>query len=273
LVCAYKIKYYPTQLLIAETLAVILLRTMRIYTIISLLILTGCSVKWADKVADKGHLKENINDYSKAMRHYNRAIRFNKQSVLAYWRRARVHYNNDKFDKSILDLDKGIQIDSAFNSGYGDRGNAKEMLEDYQGAINDYSTAIDFCEIEPNRPSTPKENFFYYRARAYQHIPDPIAAIKDLDSAIFYWDSFSRAIWMRAQIKTKLGRFDEAMADYKLDILDDHEAQYEDNADNFYYQGLCKFNTGDSTYCYDWGIAANYKFELAIRDLKKYCKK
>jgi tetratricopeptide (TPR) repeat protein len=236
---------------------------------------TGCSVQWADRVTDKGFDSEAINNYGKARRRYSRAILFNKESVLAYWRRAGLHFRNDKFDRSIEDLNRAIKIDSAFNSGYlfGDRGNAKEMLGDYQGAIKDYSIAIALCKIEPGRPSTPKENFFFYRARAYRDSSAPIAAIKDLDSAIFYWDKFSRAIWMRAQIKTKLERYSEAMADYKLDILDEHEAQYEDYADHFYYQGLCKLKTGDSTYCYDWTTAANYKFELAIRDLTKYCKK
>jgi tetratricopeptide (TPR) repeat protein len=248
-------------------------------TYLSLLIIivvtTCCSVKWADNVADKGHLKENTNEHKKAFRHYNRAIRFNKGSALAYWRRAGIYYRNENFKKSITDLNRAIEIDSAFNSGYlfGDRGNAKEKLGDYKGAIDDFTTAIRLCKIEPDRPSTPKENFYYYRARAYEAISDPTSAIRDLDSAIFYWSDFAIAIWLRAQLKAKSGQYSEAMADYKLNILDDHEAQYEDNAENFYFQGLCKFKTGDSTYCYDWQISANYKFGQAIRDLERYCKK
>ena len=99
-------------------LAVILLRTMRIMTITALIIITGCSVKWADNVAVKGHSKENINEYEKAMRLYNKAIRFNKESVLAYWRRAGLYYRNEEFKKSIADLDRAIELDSGFNSGY-----------------------------------------------------------------------------------------------------------------------------------------------------------
>jgi tetratricopeptide (TPR) repeat protein len=248
---------------------------MRTITIVILIILTGCSTKWADNVADKGHSKENINEYKKAMRLYNKAIRFNKESVLAYWRRAGLHYQNDAFSKSIEDLDKAIDIDSSFNNGYlfGDRGNAKEMMGDYQAAINDFTTAIQLCRIEPNRPSTPKENFFHYRARAYVAIGDTLAAIKDLDSAIFYWDKMARAIWLRAQLKTGLKRYKEAMQDYESFPLDDNEARFNYYADDFYYQGVCKLKTGDTTYCNDWIIAAKYKYQPAINDLDKYCKK
>jgi tetratricopeptide (TPR) repeat protein len=245
-------------------------------TFLAIVILTtACSIQWADKVTEKGFDSEGINNYRKAMRRYNRAILFNKESVLAYWRRAALHYRNDKFEKSIEDLNKAIQIDSTFNSGYlfGDRGNAKEMLGHYQGAIRDFSVAIDLCKIEPNRPSTPKENFFHYRARAYINVGDTIAAIKDLDSAIFYWDKMARAIWLRAQLKAKLKRYEEAMQDYKSLPLDDSEARFDYYADDFYYQGVCKFKTGDSTFCDDWTIAAKYNFGLAIRDLRKYCKK
>lgn len=240
-----------------------------------LIILTGCSVKWANNLADKGDLKENINEYNKAMRLYNRAIRFNKQSTLAYWRRAGLYYNNEEFEKSIADLNKAIEIDSTFNRGYlfGDRGNAKEMIGDYHGAIKDFSTAIQLCIIKPNRPSTPKENFFHYRAKAYIKVGDTVAAIKNLDSAIFYWDKMARAIWLRAQLKTKLKRYEEAMQDYRSLPLDYSEARFEYYADDFYYQGLCKFKTGDSTYCNDWAIAAKYNFEPALHDLTKYCKK
>ena len=147
------------------------------------------------------------------------------------------------------------------------------MIGDYQGAIRDFTTAIQLCKIEPNRPSTPKENFFHYRARNYVAVGDTLAAIKDLDSAIFYWDKMARAVWLRAQLKTKLKRYQEAIKDYKSFPLGDREARFDYYADDFYYQGLCKLNTGDTTYCNDWTIAANYEFEPAINDLKRYCKK
>jgi len=244
-------------------------------TIIILILLTGCSVKWADNIAYKGHLRENINEYDKAIRLYNRAIRFNKESVLAYWRRAFWLYNNDQYQKSIDDLDKAIKIDSTFNSGhlFADRGDSKVMLADYRGAINDYTTALALCKIEPNRPSTPKENFFFYRSKAYLHVSDTASALVDLDSAIYYWDRFPRAIWLRAQLKSKLRKYDEAMSEYRSFPLDEGQAEFDYYAEDFYYQGLSKFKTGDSTYCYDWTVAASYKFELAIKDLERYCKK
>jgi tetratricopeptide (TPR) repeat protein len=240
-----------------------------------MILLTGCSVKWADNIAYKGHLKENINEYDKAIRLYNKAIRFNKGSALAYWRRAFWYYNNEEYQKSIDDLDNAIKIDSTFNSGYlfGDRADSKVMLADYGGAISDYTIALALCKIEPDRPSTPKENFFFYRSKAYLHVSDTVSALIDLDSAIYYWDKFPRALLLRAQLKAKLQRYDEAMLEYKSYPLDEGAAEFDYYADDFYYQGLSKFKTGDSTYCHDWAVAASHKFEPAIRELERYCKK
>lgn len=238
-----------------------------------LLVFSGCSVKWANQTAEKGFDKEAINQYDDALKLYNTAIFFNKKSVLTYWRRAGIYYRYDEFQNAITDLNKAIEIDSTFNSGYlfGDRGDAKERIGDIQGAINDYSVAIKLCKIEPNRPTSPKERFFYNRAIAYINLGDTISALNDLDSAIFYWDNMARAIWLRAKLKTQLKNYSEAMLDYKKMPLGRGQERFDYYADDFYYQGLAKYNTGDSTFCEDWRVASKYDFQLAITSLNKYC--
>lgn len=234
----------------------------------------ACSVKWADKLAERGFHKEAINDYQRGLKIYNRAIRFNKSSVLAYWRRSHLYYDKEMYDESIIDLNRAIEIDSTFNQGYlfSDRANAKDMLRDYNGAIKDYSMALVICKNDVKK-TTPKENFFYYRADTYLQIGDTTSAIHDLDSALYYWNSFARAAWRRGQVNVALGQFEKAMKDYRRFSLDSVNAEFDYYADDFFYQGLAKLKTGDSTYCYDWQVAASHGFEKAIPYLRTYCAK
>ena len=51
-------------------------------------------------------------------------------------------YENN-FANAIDELDKAIEIDPSNAFGYLERGRAKEKLEDYQGAIDDYTKAIE----------------------------------------------------------------------------------------------------------------------------------
>ena len=56
-------------------------------------------------------------------------------------------YENN-FANAIDELDKAIEIDPSNAFGYLERGRAKEKLEDYQGAIDDYTKAIEIREDE-----------------------------------------------------------------------------------------------------------------------------
>ena len=51
------------------------------------------------------------------------------------------------------------------------------------------------------------------------------------------------------------------------------DEEFDYNAENFFYRGLSKLKTGDTSYCSDWKISEKYNFKNAINYLKKYCSK
>ena len=73
---------------------------------------------------------------------------------------------------AIADYTKAIEINPNYADTYGNRGNAKERLQDYRGAIADYNKAI---ELIPNY------------ANAYNTRGLAKAALKDLDGACLDW--------------------------------------------------------------------------------------
>jgi hypothetical protein len=82
----------------------------------------------------------------------------------------------------------------------------------------------------------------------------------------------ARAVWLRAKLKTQVKDYVGAMQDYKRMPLGVGQERFDYYADDFYYQGLAKYMTGDSTFCDDWKIAGKYGYESAITNLELKCK-
>lgn len=241
---------------------------LRITFIIStLLILTSCSHKTVRQLLDDGFQE----DGAKAVRLYTNAISKDKNNVEAYWRRGNEFYKMKQYDKSIADFDKAISLEPSFNNGYlfGDRGNTKEAMNDLKGAIEDYTTALRLCKT--TEPSTPRENFYFYRGRTNLKLGDTTSAIIDTDSALFYWNTFPRARYQKARLLVMEGKYEEAIPYYKGG-LDPSSADEKEFIDDVFFLGLLKFKTGDTTYCNYWKAAAKNNYQKAIEYVSKYCR-
>lgn len=241
----------------------------KIILILSIAILSNCSLKYTENLVDKGYSKECINEHKKAMQVYNRAIFLNKKSALAYWRRGNLYatetFNYD-YEKAIADLTRSIQIDSTFNGGYAfwDRAYCKRQINDNIGALADYDKAI---AISPQ-----KENFYYFRATLkYYRFQDIEGAIRDLDSAIKYWEKYDLARLCRAELKVINGDFKGALEDYKK--LQYPLREYDlSNADEYYYRGIAKYEIGDKNgACKDLLTSNKLGFNQAKEKLDKLC--
>jgi tetratricopeptide (TPR) repeat protein len=238
------------------------------FIILTLLLLTGCSNKTVRQLLDNGFQE----DGAKAVRLYTRAISKDKNNVEAYWRRGNEYYKMKEYDKSIADLNKAISIEAAFNNGYlfGDRGNTKEAMNDLKGAIEDYTKALFFCKT--NEPSTPRENFYFYRGRTHIKLGDTASAIKDTDSALYLWNTFPRAKLQKARLLVMKEKYEDAIP-YYTGFLDPSSADDKEYLEDVFYLGLLKFKTGDTTYCDYWKAAAKNRYPKAIEYVSKYCKK
>ncbi|UII20571.1 tetratricopeptide repeat protein [Fulvivirga ligni] len=231
-----------------------------------LVILSSCSVKWADKQADYGYSFETKNDYSTAMNVYNKAIRKNKKSAELFWRRGNLYARNQNYQQSINDLTRSIEIDSTFNGGYAywDRAISKERLEDYEGALLDFDKAVE--------QSPEKTNFLYFRGSLRYRLNDIEGSLSDLNKAIELWDRYTHAKLLRAYIYTKKGLYNNALEDYDSISFTPNQIKNQSYDEDIYYRGICRFESGNiEGACEDWNsISLNY--ELALKKLELNCK-
>ena len=227
----------------------------------------GCSHKSVRQLLDDGFQE----DGRKAIRLYKKAVSKDKNNVEGYWRLGNEYSKMKQYKEAIKYFDIAIQIDSAFNNGYlfGDRGNVKEVLADFTGAIEDYSIALKFCHTTV--PTTPKENFFFYRGRTELKFGDTTAGYNDTDSALYYWNTFPRARYQKARLLVIKGNYQEAKLFYE-GALDPSFASDNEFLEDVFFLGLLKFKTDDTSYCSYWKAAAKYKYAKANQYLDKYCK-
>jgi tetratricopeptide (TPR) repeat protein len=230
-------------------------------------LLQSCIQKTVRQLLDDGFQE----DGAKAIRLYTKAISKDKRNVEAYWRRGNEYYKTKQYDKSISDFNNAISIEPSFNNGYlfGDRGNTKEAMNDLNGAVEDYTTALLLCKT--TQPSTPRENFYFYRGRAKLRLGDTASAIVDTDSALYYWNSFPRARYQKARLLVMQEKYQEAIPYYQGGI-DPSFADDKEFLEDVFYLGLLKFKIGDTTYCDYWKAAAKNNYPKAFDYVSKYCK-
>jgi tetratricopeptide (TPR) repeat protein len=92
-----------------------------------------------------------------------------------YLNRGDSKYLLDDYSGAIADYTKAIEIDPNYALAYFNRGCSKHLLEDYSGAIADYTKAI---EIDPNYTIA-----YYIRGFSKYYSKDRFGACKDARKA------------------------------------------------------------------------------------------
>lgn len=88
----------------------------------------------------RGDIKYDRNDNKGAINDYTTAILL-KPSAANYFARALAFYYLKEYKKAIADMDIAIELNPNVAQYYFDRGDAKEMLSDFNGACRDWQTA------------------------------------------------------------------------------------------------------------------------------------
>jgi len=194
---------------------------------------------------------------------YTKVILLDSNNAEAFWRRGDEYYRTRKYKEALMDLNMSLQIDSNFSYSQviSDRGQTKEMLDDYIDAVKDFTQAINRSLNMDTTIPQGLEKYYYNRANTKLKLGDTTSALVDLDLAIHFWGSHHFAIKRRAQVNTALGNYEKAMKDYHLLMKQggDFPNNEEWSAD-FYYRAIAKKNTGNKTYKKDLKIAEKYKY-------------
>lgn len=131
------------------------------------------------------------------IKNINKAIEINPKYTLAYYNRAFAsNYFQSNYSRSIIardyfkdknqipsviyDCSKAIALNPTFALSYIKRAEAKELLADYNGVIEDYTKALTIC------PKNTKFDLFFKRGSAKYSLKDFKGAIEDFNSAIKY---------------------------------------------------------------------------------------
>lgn len=219
---------------------------------------------------NRGHTKDERGDFQGAIEDYGHAIEILetylgiseeyrtpvlvKELANAYLNRGMPLFNLGRYDEAVADYDKSIELklftrgrhpdswqlhdQSALSTVWMNRANARNVQNDYAGAVQDYGIAMKL--LEPLRQYAPGKawlrfyqqtlgNICMNRAMAKDRMGNTLEAIQDLDMAaklmeevrehfgaewpIPHQMEFARVFVNRGSIRTELGQFDAAIND------------------------------------------------------------
>ena len=164
-------------------------------------------------------------DYDEAINNYDECVRLVPDISELYFLRGNAKAEKKDYHGAKLDYDLAVanqdrpyfsmrsQTNIRFNPNlhypvYFNRGNVKSELEDYEGAIEDYTEAIRLHPKEWGKRS----DFFFNRANANTMLKRFEDAIDDYDEAIHLGSS--GAYFNKGNVLVILGRFSEALSCY-----------------------------------------------------------
>ena len=131
------------------------------------------------------------------------------ESAEFYNKRGNQKYDVEDYKGAISDFSKAIKINPQYGDAYNNRGNVKLDLNIYKGAISDYTKAI---KINPQYGDA-----YYNRGLAKENLKDFEGAIKDYTKAIEIYpkgEDAGDAYHGRGYAKEMLKDFEGALSDY-----------------------------------------------------------
>jgi tetratricopeptide (TPR) repeat protein len=180
--------------------------------------------------------------YASPLKFYNAVITGNTGPVFAFLNRGLYKKNNKDLQGAIDDYTRAIELKPDFAEAFNNRGEAYFYLRKYENAISDYSRAIS---LKPGNAGG-----YYNRGLAYENNDQFEEAVKDYSRAIELDPDISTAYYNRGLVYMNQKVFDKAIEDFSHVIKIDPA-----NTDAYYNRGF--------SYCRS-GL-----FEKAIADLSK----
>ncbi len=131
----------------------------------------------ASFLVNRGIFYNQSGDPERSRRDWDEALRLNPKLPGAYFARAVLyHAAKSEYREALADLDRGIELQPGYSYALQERAKVKHELEDYEGAIEDFSVLISrFPGMAPA---------WLARAKAYEAFGAPEKALADRRKAL-----------------------------------------------------------------------------------------
>ncbi len=167
---------------------------------------------WCKSPRVRAYSKTDIGDYflkvgmyKLAIVYYNKALEINPELAITYFHRGDAKDELGDYRGAIEDYTMAIKLNPDVGAYY-NRGNARKKLGDYEGAIADYDSVNS---LNPEDISA-----YLHRANIKRKVGNNVGAIADYDSAIKLNPKHVKAYKNRGNAKQALGQYEEAEADF-----------------------------------------------------------
>lgn len=213
--------------------------------------------------------------YDSAVIHFKNADMKGYKNSKVYYNMGFSYYKLMKYKESLSAYDKAVLADPNYVEAYNDRGSCKKQFGDLDGALADYTLAID---------KDPRPMYYANRGSIYRKLKLYGEAIDDYSYAISKQPDFYIAYNNRGSAKYDKGDYVDALEDFKKAIIikADYAPAYNNLGSTYYLierynealQALNKAVTIDQKYGYAYFNRANVKEALndiqgAIDDWQK----
>jgi tetratricopeptide (TPR) repeat protein len=146
-------------------------------------------------------------DYAKAIRDHDEAIRLNPREAMYYYDRAMTYARMKQYERAIADFDAAIRLKPGYSDAYELRGRVFADMGRYDKAIEDFSQAVQLAPANAGG--------FQARGTAYLHEGRLVEAAKDLDRAIELSQGDPESFYRRGLARFRQGQVLESIADFE----------------------------------------------------------
>ena len=168
-----------------------------------------------------------LNIYDKALEDFENTLRFNNDNDLngeIYKMRSAIFLQQKKYRESLNSLNiyknSYYRFDDSLPFVYSAMAYNKSELNDFTGAISDYTTAIRLFDNKRRLTTSERESLGFFNlemgiVRALR-LDDYQNALNDINASINWDGEVGRAYFVRGIIKYKLGFYDNMCSDFDI---------------------------------------------------------
>jgi tetratricopeptide (TPR) repeat protein len=186
--------------------------------------------------SNRGLQWERKQDYDKAFKDHNEALRLDPTYAAGFMHRGNTYARRGDFERALADHSEAIRLAPKDGDAFYNRGYTYSRKGDHERAVVDFSAGL---EVDAKNSRLWGQRC-WSRAVVGKQLQD---AIEDCNKAQSLAPKIPQILGYRGFIHLKLGQFDKALADYDAAFA---LTTAPDNAEWLYGRGVAKVRAGDA---------------------------